>query len=78
MKMAQNDVKAPRKRKRQPTLKKGLKEALVEKLLDERGWLGEILSEVLEDFALAEAIKEGRKTKKVSRETIFRTLRGKR
>ncbi len=59
-------------------IKKAVKEALAESLRENRELLHEVLAEVLEDFALAEAIQEGRKTPLVSRETVFRTLRGKR
>ena len=59
-------------------IKKAVKEALAESLRENRELLHEMLAEVLEDFALAEAIQEGRKTPLVSRETVFRTLRGKR
>ena len=34
----------------------------------------EIITDVFEDLALSEAIKEGKETEKVSREEIFRTL----
>jgi len=41
-----------------PALKLALKEALTEALHDERGWLAEVVAEVLEDMALAEALRE--------------------
>ena len=40
--------------------------------------LHEVFAEVLEDFALTEAVREGRKTAVVSRDAVLRTLRGKR
>lgn len=64
-------------KKLKPVLKNALKEALVEKLLEERDLLAEVVSEVVEDFALAEAAREGRKTKLISRDAVFRALRGK-
>jgi hypothetical protein len=41
-----------------PALKLALKEALTEALHDERTWLAEVVAEVLEDMALAEALRE--------------------
>jgi hypothetical protein len=56
------------------SFKKVLKEALAETLQEQRELLHEVFTEVLEDFALAEAIREGKKTKHVPREEVFRTL----
>jgi hypothetical protein len=58
--------------------KQAMKEALVETLQEQRGLFHEVFAEVLEDFALTEAIREGRQTDIVSREKVFRTLRGER
>lgn len=58
-------------------LKRALKEVLVETLREQRELFHEVFTEVLEDFALAEAIREGQETKSISREEVFRTLRGK-
>lgn len=55
-------------------LKEALKEALVETLHEQRGLLYEVFAEVLEDFALAEAIREGRQTDRVEREEVFGAL----
>ncbi len=60
------------------SLKQALKEALAETLQEQRGLFQEVFAEVLEDFALGEAIREGRKTELVSREEVFRALRGER
>jgi hypothetical protein len=60
------------------SLKQALKEALTEAFRDQRGLLHEVFSEVLEDFALAKAIREGQKTKIVKRNEILRVLSGKR
>jgi hypothetical protein len=57
-------------------LKQALKEALVETLQEQRGLFHEVFAEVLEDFALTEAIREGRQTKHATREEVFRALRG--
>lgn len=59
------------------TLKLALKEALAETLQEQRGLFHEVFAEVLEDFAWAEAIREGRQTKMTSRVDVFRVLRGK-
>jgi len=58
-------------------LKQILKEALAETLREERELLHEVFAEVLEDFALSEAIREGLETKEMPREEIMRILRGK-
>jgi hypothetical protein len=59
-------------------LKRALKEALVETLHEQRGLLEEVFAEVLEEFAMAEAIRQGRKSGSVSRGTVLRTLGAKR
>ena len=58
-------------------LKQALKEALVETLHEQRDLLHDVFTEVLEDFALAEAIREGRKTKNATRDEVLRILQGK-
>ena len=58
-------------------LKQTLKEALIETLQEQRELLHEVFADVLEDFALAEAIREGRKTKAVSRDEVLGVLQGK-
>ena len=58
-------------------LKQAVKEALMETVQEQRELLHEVFAEVLEDFALAEAIREGQKTKRASREEVFRALQGK-
>ena len=55
-------------------LKRAIKEALVEALQEQRELLHEVFAEVLEDFALAEAIREGQKTKRVSGDEVRRIL----
>ena len=55
-------------------LKRAIKEALVEALQEQRDLLHEVFAEVLEDFALAEAIREGQKTKHISRDEVHRIL----
>lgn len=58
----------------QDTLKQAMKEALAETLHEEREFLHEVFAEVLEDFALAEAIREGRETKVVQRDEVLQIL----
>ena len=59
-------------------LKKTLKEAISETLHEERGFLHEIIAEVMEEIALSEAIREGQNTQPVEREIIFKLLEGER
>jgi hypothetical protein len=56
--------------------KQALKEALAETLHEQRDFLHEIFAEVLEDFAMTEAIREGQQTKMATREEVFRVLQG--
>ena len=51
-------------------IKQAFKEALTEALQEQRELFHDIFAEVLEDFALVEAIREGRETELVSREEI--------
>ena len=57
-------------------MKQVLKEALVETLHEQRELLHEVFAEVLEDFALAEAIREGCQTERVERNAVFDVLEG--
>ncbi len=57
-------------------LKQTLKEVLVETLHEQRELLHEVFAEVLEDYALAGAIEEGKKTEPATREEVFRILEG--
>ncbi len=54
--------------------KQALKEALTEALREQRDLFQEIFAEVLDDFALAESIRKGRKTSITSRDEVFRLL----
>ncbi len=58
------------------TLKQTLKEALAETLHEEREFLHEVFAEVLEDFTLGEAIREGLETPQTTREEVFNVLEG--
>jgi hypothetical protein len=59
------------------TLKVALKEALVETLHEQREFLQEVFAEVLEDVALADAIREGQATESAARDDVLSVLRGK-
>lgn len=52
-------------------MKQALKEALTETLHEQRRLLHEVFAEVSEDFALAEAIREGRQTERIERNEAF-------
>jgi len=56
--------------------RKLVKQILVEALEESRPLLQRMIREELEDMALLVAMREGAKTKRVSRATVFRTLRG--
>ena len=62
----------------QRALKQAMKEALAEALSEQRELLYEVFAEVLEDVGLSKAVQAGRKTPPISRDEVFRTLRGKR
>jgi len=57
-------------------LKKLFKEALTEARQEQREMLHNVFAEVLEDIALAEAIRQGQQTEQVAREEIFTSLEG--
>ena len=53
-------------------VKKLFKEALVETLYEQRSLLREVLADALEDVGLTEAIRQGRRTETVTRDTAVR------
>lgn len=55
-------------------LKEVFKQAFAELLQERRDLLYDVFIEVLEDIALANAIKEGAKTEIVSRKRVFKIL----
>ena len=59
-------------------LKKTFKEAIAETLHEERGFLHDIIAEVMEEIVLSEAIREGLNTELVERDAVFRLLEGER
>ena len=60
----------------QASLTKSVKQALIEGLRENREDFRDLLAEVIEDVALANAIREGRKTKPVKRESVMKALTG--
>lgn len=58
----------------QETIKQLFKESLTEALHENRALFEEVFAEVLEDIVLSEAIHQGRKTERVDRNTVFKTL----
>jgi predicted house-cleaning noncanonical NTP pyrophosphatase (MazG superfamily) len=57
-------------------LKKVMKEAIIEAIQEKKKEFYNILLEAIEEIALANAIKQGRKNKFVSEKRILKTLRG--
>ena len=55
-------------------LKEVFKQAFAELLQERRDLLYDVFTEVLEDIAMANAIKEGEETEVVSREQVFKIL----
>ena len=55
-------------------LKEVFKQAFAELLQEQRDLLYDVFTEVLEDIALANAIKEGEETEIVSRKKVFEIL----
>lgn len=55
-------------------LKEVFKQAFVELLQERRDLLYDVFSEVLEDIALANAIKEGENTEILGREEVFQIV----
>ncbi len=55
-------------------LREIFKEAIMESLEEKPGFMKKILREISEDIALGRAIEEGKKTPKISREEVFKTL----
>lgn len=66
----------PKRSSNGQVLKQTLKDALTETLHEQRELLHEVFAQVLEDYALAEAIRKGRKSRVASRDEVLRVLRG--
>jgi signal transduction histidine kinase len=54
--------------------RQAVKDALIDALCEQKDLFHEVFSDVLEDFALAAAIREGCETKAVSRSDVFEVL----
>ena len=55
-------------------IKESVKQALVELLRERKDLIYELIAEIVEDYALARAIKKGEQTAKVVREKVVRAL----
>jgi hypothetical protein len=55
-------------------IKESVKQALVELLRERKDLLYDLVEEIVEDYALARAMKEGQQTPKVSRQKVVRAL----
>ncbi|MFB8792354.1 MAG: hypothetical protein U7123_26775 [Potamolinea sp.] len=55
-------------------LKEILKSAIIELLRENRGEVRDLLSEIIENIAMEQAIAEGETTELVSREAVFQLL----
>ena len=66
----------PRTDRESDALKKALKAAFTETLQEQRELPREVFVDAMEDLALAEAIREGQKTKPATRNEVFRVLQG--
>ena len=58
-------------------MRQAVKEVLREKFAHDPKWLREVIADVLEDMAIAKAIRLGRTSKFVSRAEVLRVLDGK-
>jgi hypothetical protein len=56
-------------------IKELFKQAIFEVLQERKDWFYDLFAEVIEDFALGRAIREGETEETVSREEVFRTLK---
>lgn len=57
-------------------VKELFKQAIFEVLQEQKEWFYDLFAEVIEDFALARAIREGEAEESVSREEVFSILEG--
>jgi hypothetical protein len=56
-------------------LTKAVKEAVSSAMREQREMLAEVVAEAIEDVAMAAAIREGGRTKRVPRERVMQALR---
>lgn len=61
---------------REDNLKKAIKEALVEVLEERRGYIRDVIEEVLEDFELVEDVREVKKSERFRRGGVFAIREG--
>lgn len=59
----------------QAALTRSLKQALLESLRTNREVFRDLLAEVIEDVSLVNAIREGEKTRPVTRQAVMKALR---
>lgn len=57
-------------------IKELFKQAFIELLQEQKDLFYELVAEIVEDFALLRAIKEGEETATVRREKVFQVLEG--
>ena len=57
-------------------IKELMKQAMLEVLKERRDLIYDVFAEVIEDLALANAIKKGESTESVTRKEVFKTLEG--
>ena len=60
--------------KAQDNLKEALKEAIAESLTDNREFIQAIIKDVIEEAFLTRAIRDGKRTPKVSRDRVMKAL----
>ena len=53
-----------------------VKQAMFELLQEQRDWFSDIIAEVIEEFALEKAIKEGESTETIDRNEVMEALEG--
>jgi len=56
--------------------KEVLKEAIFEALQERKEWFSDLFAEVIEDFSLVKAIREGEVEEPATREEVFAILQG--
>lgn len=57
-------------------VKEPFKQAIFEVLNERKEMVYDIFADVLEDFALVKAIKEGESSERVNKKQVFKTLKG--
>ncbi|HHC24609.1 MAG TPA: hypothetical protein ENK58_04230 [Desulfobacterales bacterium] len=57
-------------------LRQLLKEAIIEAVQEQKDIFYDLIAEIIEDIAMANAIREGENTEKATREEVFSILEG--